>query len=893
MPKTAARSRRSVATFMSTAVLSASVAVLLLPVTAPPAGAAAAPGSTERASVGNPNTESQTGGRTSMLSGNGQSVAFTSRSKLDNLDLGTGSSAVYEQVFVRDLVKGRTVMISRGQFTRPQSSGTPGGGVGIVRYGPDKQLELGAPALAAAQAPEIKDTPPTGESFSPSISADGRFVAFSTNMRNLFLEDNDRDSEIVIADRDPDADGNYDEDKPNGSRDYKYYRVTNDERFLSPGLPKLAANASRIAWVQGSGDGASNVMTASLNLAGGQIGATERVPGDLGGGPNDSSILVDASDPAISGEGNHIVFHGIYQPRCDCNNFQAIVSTDMRSKESTQVDFDNGKPVSSEFTDFVMHPAVNNNGTVIAFVGEVFEFAIEGPAFSKFNEPNVYVVNVDYSKPRPQRVVRTQIASRDNAFNLINGERPALSSDGRYLAFVTDNLRAHDGNDGQTTTGGTCIKPPPPQVPRMAKEPLLRLNAAALPAQRNAPRTTCQVVVRDLIVDRERLVNEQSRMPGTLVSPNRDGNAGNNNTVPSRNISSAPSFSTDATRIGYDSDATDLVPPDNNRSTDAFVRTLQPNVRGNAVDFGDVQIGDTSTETAQLTETGFGPLTVEQVSIIGADEEDFAIGGQTCVGQTIHATGGCQVSIQFKPTAVGERKAQLLVVVRGNRRATVDLAGRGTEAPPEPVGPLFAATPNPISFGNRLLLSNGPTSAVTITNGGDRPLQISETIVVGPGNPEDYKIASSTCNALVQPGGQCTVAVAFSPRGSGNRNAVLRFTDTAPGGPHLVGLTGSANQPTIEVRPGVTPPGRVVMVTGKQFPPNKAVTVKFLDRPGQTVITTKDDGTFSAQLLVFHKATPETRSIVATMPEFADPLARTPLLIVFPTVSPADFVVRG
>jgi hypothetical protein len=106
-------------------------------------------------------------------------------------------------------------------------------------------------------------------------------------------------------------------------------------------------------------------------------------------------------------------------------------------------------------------------------------------------------------------------------------------------------------------------------------------------------------------------------------------------------------------------------------------------------------------------------------------------------------------------------------------------------------------------------------------------------------------------------------------------------------------MTGSANQPTITVSPGVTPPGRVVTVTGKDFPPGHVVTVKFDGRPGLSTIKAKDDGTFQTPLLVFPKASPETRTVLASTPDFADPLASGTLLIVFPTVSPANFVVRG
>jgi hypothetical protein len=166
--------------------------------------------------------------------------------------------------------------------------------------------------------------------------------------------------------------------------------------------------------------------------------------------------------------------------------------------------------------------------------------------------------------------------------------------------------------------------------------------------------------------------------------------------------------------------------------------------------------------------------------------------------------------------------------------------------------------------------------------------------IVGPSAPGDYAVTGNTCLAADVPaGGRCTVAVTFSPKAPGNRPAVLRFDHNAVGGLNLVGLQGQGNQPTIEINPGVTPPGRVVTVTGKDFPPGKTVTVKFDGRVGQSTVTAGADGTFRASLLVFHKSSPENRTVLATVDGFADPLAKGPLLIVFPTVSPADFVVRG
>jgi Tol biopolymer transport system component len=868
VPKNPARGRRSTATLTSVSLVLASAAVLLVnPATTPLASAAAAPGSPHRATVRGEDTQVGDGGFKSMLSGNGESVAFSSFGEFDNLKTGG-----LENVYVRDLVKRRTVMISRGRFVRPNPSSSSSQQPPVIKLGPEQALNLQAPLAKRAQQLPTVDVTPDGSSSDPTVSADGRFVAFSTTARNMILEDDSSTRDIVICDRDPNNNGVYDEDV-NGVRDYKYYRVPRGEFSGSRNLPKLSANASRVAWRQGSEP--REIATSALNLPAGTIGAAEHVPDNLGeNGP------FDVSDIAISGDGNHIVMRASYFTG-EGSGHEAILSTDMVKREVTRVDFEApGKPVSNNFDQNVAHPAVNVDGTVIAFVGEDFG---EGSAD---DEPNVYVVRVNYALPS-NRVTSSRIVSRDNVGNLINADRPGLSADGRYIAFVTDALRAHDGTDGATQTT-TCIDEP---SEGLARQPVLRLNAA-LPPPRNQPRTFCQVVMRDLVLDAQLEAAKQRPVSGTLVSPTGTGNAANGDSVPSRGFSTAPSLSSDGRRVGYDSDASNIVGNDTNQRTDAYVRVLAPTLQGDAVNFGPVKVGESLIKTARVNHIGAGPLDVEQITISGPNGGDFAVGAQTCQGQTIHQTGGCDISVKFTPSALGDRRGQLRIRLRGGREmAPIDLLGNGSR---DPTPPTFEIAPDQLNFGARLLLSNGPEAAVTVTNRGETALTISAVTIVGPGAPGDYTIASNTCATAVATNASCRVAVRFSPKLAGTRDAILRFDHNIPGtGPRLVGLKGSGNQPTIEVNPGVTAPGRAITVIGKQFPPGKAVTVKFDGRVGQATVVAAADGSFRVPLLVYPKATPETRSVLGTVDGFADPLAKAPLLIVFATVSPAEFVIRN
>jgi hypothetical protein len=390
VPETPAR-RRSVATLASATIIGASVAVLLVsPVSTTLAHAAVAPGSTLRASVNDgDNVESRAGGRETFISAGGNAVAFTSRSKLDNVDP-DGKNAVY----VRDLVSNRTVMISRGQFAfQPPPTTPPPPG-----FGAGRMLNL-----AAQPAP---DRAPDNDSFAPSLSSDGRFVAFVTRAHNIvhdsgvgpqFLPDGDG-LDVVVVDRAPH--GKFDQDV-DGRRDYAYFLVNNPQPSGSVSEPKLSSDGSRIVWHEVAcpqGFFCTDILNTRLLDFGVPDGDIQPVGASLGGETN----VFAQFDPAISGDGQHIVMHAELNP-CDCGqpDFHAILSYNVATGVTTRVDIDSDlkTPISEDFTMFVMHPAVNFDGTVISFTGEQFTDN-DGQFFSTFHQPNVYAVNVDYGAGR-------------------------------------------------------------------------------------------------------------------------------------------------------------------------------------------------------------------------------------------------------------------------------------------------------------------------------------------------------------------------------------------------------------------------------------------------------------------------------------------------------------
>lgn len=150
------------------------------------------------------------------LSGDGRRVAFSTTAT----NLGNGDTSNVASVHVRDLTAGVTLLASRGQGAGGAvntaladdvslnqdggvvafSSSGPGygdGGAGVNRQIHVRDLAAGTNVLASASAGGVQ-----GDAFSvrPSLSADGRTVAFDTSAKNLMADDTDTFSDVVVKD---------------------------------------------------------------------------------------------------------------------------------------------------------------------------------------------------------------------------------------------------------------------------------------------------------------------------------------------------------------------------------------------------------------------------------------------------------------------------------------------------------------------------------------------------------------------------------------------------------------------------------------------------------------------------------------------------------------------
>ncbi|HXJ94620.1 MAG TPA: choice-of-anchor D domain-containing protein [Terriglobia bacterium] len=249
--------------------------------------------------------------------------------------------------------------------------------------------------------------------------------------------------------------------------------------------------------------------------------------------------------------------------------------------------------------------------------------------------------------------------------------------------------------------------------------------------------------------------------------------------------------------------------------------------------FAGQTVGTTSpAQTVTVTNTGTSVLTVQNVNLVGTDPGDYAQTNNCLSGVGPGAT--CTISVTFTPVVGGGETRTASVSIADNAAGspqTVSLTGTGTGG-----SPTVTLSPKSLSYSRQLVGTSSAAQAVTLTNSGNAPLNITSVSVTGT-NPGDFT-ETNGCGADVEPGTNCTINVTFTPVHSGTRKATVSITDNATGSPQTVSLTGVGTQ--VELVPlslsftnqaiGTTSPAQTVTLTNTS--PNAALTINSITITG-------------------------------------------------------------
>ena len=229
-------------------------------------------------------------------------------------------------------------------------------------------------------------------------------------------------------------------------------------------------------------------------------------------------------------------------------------------------------------------------------------------------------------------------------------------------------------------------------------------------------------------------------------------------------------------------------------------------VSATSLAFGSIQTGSSSSpQVVTLTSNGEQPLSINSLSLSGADASQFTETDTCHAPAVLQPNNFCTVSIVFAPSATGSQQATLVVTdTAPNSPQSVQLTGAGV-APPPPA-PAVSVTPNPLNFPT---ITQGTTSApmtIVVTNSGNAALHISSA-TVGGSNPSDFSTSASACVATLNAKATCNITVTFTPLAAGERSETITLTDDASDSPQVINIAGTAapappTTPIVALSPG-------------------------------------------------------------------------------------------
>jgi hypothetical protein len=179
--------------------------------------------------------------------------------------------------------------------------------------------------------------------------------------------------------------------------------------------------------------------------------------------------------------------------------------------------------------------------------------------------------------------------------------------------------------------------------------------------------------------------------------------------------------------------------------------------------------------TSTLTNTGQAALSISSISG-GTDFHQT----NNC-GPGLRAGASCTISATFSPQLIGLETDQITIVDNTpDSPQIIGVRGNGT---------IVAVAPALVNFGSVPVGKTSPAKTVTVTNAGQRTVNISNIELQGS-NAGDFA-QTSNCGATLLPGASCTVSVTFTPTAKGLRDANLSVFDDGGGSPQQVKLGGT------------------------------------------------------------------------------------------------------
>ena len=218
--------------------------------------------------------------------------------------------------------------------------------------------------------------------------------------------------------------------------------------------------------------------------------------------------------------------------------------------------------------------------------------------------------------------------------------------------------------------------------------------------------------------------------------------------------------------------------------------------------FGNVTVGNNSTLSETLTNSGGSALTISAASASGSG---FSLNGLS-LPLTLNAGQSAAFNVVFTPTGSGAATGAVNVTSNGsNATYSIALAGTGVAAG------AVASNPTSLAFGN-VQVGNSTNLSETVTNSGGSPITINQANATGAG----FSISGLTLPMTLNANQSVTFTATFAPTGASAASGNLAIISTASNSTLNIALsgTGTAAAGQLTVSPANLSFGNVTVGTG-------------------------------------------------------------------------------
>ncbi len=207
-----------------------------------------------------------------------------------------------------------------------------------------------------------------------------------------------------------------------------------------------------------------------------------------------------------------------------------------------------------------------------------------------------------------------------------------------------------------------------------------------------------------------------------------------------------------------------------------------------SLNFGNVTVGQSSTQAVQLTNSGNVNVVVNLATLSGSG---FTMSGLS-LPATLTAGQSLSFSVQFAPTAGGGVAGSIVFTDNApGSPQTLSLSGSGVAS-----NQALVASPGSFAFGN-VVVGSTSSQTITLSNSGNTSVTISQAIISGAG----FAMTGLATPTTIPAGQNATFTAQFIPTVTGNTTGTITITSNASNPLLTIPLSGIGTQGRLSASP--------------------------------------------------------------------------------------------